>query len=80
MAVRTEDIDKATAEVTGFARVFGLRYDNPSPATRHPLPVEKCCRPNNDEKPKTTARLTQRDIFKTIFRLARPAFFRVRCY
>ena len=30
---------------------------------------------NNDEKSKTTARLTQRDIFKTIFRLARPAFF-----
>ena len=28
----------------------------------------------NDEKSKTTARLTQRDIFKTIFRLARPVF------
>ena len=26
------------------------------------------------------ARLTQRDIFKTIFRMARPAFFRFRCY
>ena len=34
----------------------------------------------NDEKSKTTATLIQRDIFKTIFRLARPAFFRFRCY
>ena len=34
----------------------------------------------NDEQSKTTARLTQRDMFKTIFRLARPAFFRFRCY
>ena len=33
----------------------------------------------NDEKSKTTARLTKRDIFETIFRLARPAFFRFRC-
>ena len=33
-----------------------------------------------DEKSKTTARLTQRDIFKTIFRLAKPALFRFRCY
>ena len=39
-------------------------------------------RNGNDEKSKTTytARLTQRDIFKTRFRLARPAFFRFRCY
>ena len=37
-------------------------------------------RNKNDEKSKTTARLTQRNIFKTIFRLARPAFFRFRCY
>ena len=29
----------------------------------------------NGEKSKTTARLTQRNIFKTIFRLAKPAFF-----
>ena len=34
----------------------------------------------DDEKSKTTVKLTQRDIFKTIFRLARPAFFRFRCY
>ena len=33
----------------------------------------------NNVKSKTTARLTQRDIFKTIFRLARPSFFRLRC-
>ena len=34
----------------------------------------------NGEKSKTTARLTQRNILKTIFRLAKPAFFRYRCY
>ena len=33
----------------------------------------------NCEKSKTTARLTQRNILKTIFRLAKPAFFRYRC-
>ena len=37
-------------------------------------------RVKNGEKSKTTARLTQRNILKTIFQLAKPAFFRYRCY
>ena len=41
--------------------------------------LKKMQKNKNDEKSKTTAKLTKRDIFMTIFRLARPAFFRFRC-
>lgn len=34
----------------------------------------------SDDKSKANERLTQRNIFKTIFRQARTAFFRLRCH
>ena len=47
---------------------------------KFPRTLSACAFLQDDEKSKTTARLTQRSIFETIFRLPRPALFRFRCY
>ena len=66
---RTSDVERDPSKLTDA--VVSRSYN---------VLIIKCNNIEYDEKSKTTERLTQRDIFKTIFRLARPAFFRFRCY